>query len=158
MSEKAMIALLPIVDNWCRMDLPHMTLVYAGNDDSFTASSFNELAKDASDLAQLSRNLYLRVTGVEIFGEGVDGDPFVDVFTLQPTPELLAMRRQVQGWNASQFPFRPHCTIGPTGNIIVDRPSHIAFNKIIATWGDENMTFNMRSENGGGAVDTPYGY
>lgn len=143
-SNGVMIALLPVVNDWCKIDLPHMTLVYAGKVDEVSRDQFTEMAKDAADLALLSNPPYLRVKGVETFGKGDGDDPFVDVLTLIPTPELLAMRRAVQGWNASEFPFRPHCTIGPTGSFLEIRPTHIAFDRVLVAYGNESLTFNIR--------------
>ncbi len=100
-SDSVMIALLPATDEWCKIDLPHLTLVYAGKKDALKPTAFNELAKDAASLAMLSGPLFLKVLGKEVFG---DSDDKVDVFRLKPTPELLAMRRVVERWNASEHP------------------------------------------------------
>lgn len=143
-TDGVMIALLPVVTDWCRIEMPHMTLVYAGKVADIDQTKFTELAKSTADLALLCNPLYLRVTGVETFGKGDDGDPFVDVFTLLPTPELLAMRRAVEGWNASEFPFRPHCTIGPSGQFVENRPQYIAFDRMVAAWGTDVLTFNLK--------------
>lgn len=142
--DASMIALLPMTTDWCRQDLPHMTLVYAGPIEGQSPSMFNELAKDAASLAMLSRPLQLRVKGVEELGP--EGER-VDVLMLDPTPELLAMRHQVKGWNASEFKdFKPHATIGPVGsrNTLEYVPSALAFDRIYVGWGNESLTFNMR--------------
>lgn len=141
-SGSVMIALLPITSDWCRIELPHLTLVYAGETKDLSLSTFNELAKDASMLALLSNPIQLRVTGVELFGRS--DEEKVDVLKLQPTPELLAMRRAVEKWNASEFPFKPHCTIGSQG-AFVDPPRYLAFNRILVGWGDENITFSINT-------------
>ena len=138
-----MIALLPITTDWCRIDIPHMTLVYAGTIDKLTPNNLNELAKDASMLAALSSPVTLRVTGVEVFGQ--DGEEKVDVLRLQPTPELLAMRRAVEHWNESEFPFRPHATIGPTGTFLETPPRYLAFDRLMVGWGEESLTFRLKS-------------
>ncbi len=49
---------------------------------------------------------FLKVLGTDIFGD----EEKVNVLRLQPTPELLAMRRSVENWNASEHPFNPHVT------------------------------------------------
>lgn len=144
MSNGVMIGLLPITNDWCKIEVPHMTLVYAGKTDDLPATAFNDVAKDASSLALICNPLYLRVTGVATFGKGNDDDPLVDVFTLLPSPELWAMRRAVEKWNASEFPFKPHVTIGPTGGYIENRPMSLAFDRVCVGWGDEYLTFNMR--------------
>src|SRR5688572_25809770 len=110
-----MIALLPSHTEWCRQSTPHMTLVYAGLIEDHSPSAFNELAKDASALAMTNQPMTLRTKGLEVFGEGSVDSPKVDVILLEPNPELLAMRRLVEKWDASEYPFRPHVTIGPQG-------------------------------------------
>jgi 2'-5' RNA ligase len=141
-SSSIMIALLPINSDWCKIDLPHMTLVYAGEVKDQPPGAFNELAKDASLLATLSRPLTLRTNGTEVFG-GRGYDDAMDVIRLRPTPELLSMRRVVERWNKSEYGFNPHVTIAPTGQGIPEIPGMIAFNKVLVGWGDEYLTFNM---------------
>lgn len=140
-SDGAMIALLPITDDWCRIDFPHMTLVYAGLVDELKQTDFNALAKDASDLALLSRPLTIRVIGVEVFGDTEK----VNVLRLQPVPELWAMRRVVEKWNASQFPFKPHATIGPAVDFPQNVPPALAFDRVCVGWGDEKLVFRMNN-------------
>lgn len=136
----AMIALVPITSDWCQHDCPHMTLVYAGELEDLSPSTFNELAKDAASLAMLTSSLYVRTVGVEVFGE----QEKVNVIRLQPTPELLAMRRAVERWNASKFPFDPHVTVGPATNFVHDVPSALAFDRIMVGWGEDKLTFWLR--------------
>lgn len=136
-----MVALLPVRTDWSKLELPHLTLVYAGEVKDLKPTAFNELAKDASLIASLSHSIMLKVLGVEVFGD----EDKVDVLRFQPTPELWAMRRVVEDWNASEFPFRPHATIGPVGsNVGMETPSYMAFNRIMVGWGDENITFNLK--------------
>lgn len=137
--ESVMIALLPTTQNvdWCQIELPHMTLVYAGEKKDLKETDFNDIAKDAADLATLSGQLYLRVLGVEIFGDTEK----VNVLKLMPTPELWAMRRAVEKWNASEFPFRPHCTIGPATSFVENVPRYVSFDRVYVGWGDESLTF-----------------
>lgn len=138
-SGSVMIALLPITTDWCRIELPHLTLVYAGETKDLKLTTFNELAKDASMLAVLSRPITLKVMGVEVFGD----EEKVDVLRLQPSPELWSMRRAVEHWNASEFPFNPHSTIGPAGMSSTDYPRYLAFNRILVGWGEEKLIFAM---------------
>jgi 2'-5' RNA ligase len=138
--DSAMIALLPTTTDWCRQELPHMTLVYAGTIDTLMETSFNELAKDAAMLAMLTNPLTLSVTGVEVFGD----EEKVDVLRLQATSELLAMRRAVERWNASEHSFKPHCTIGPAGAFVSDLPTYLTFDRILCAWGNEDLTFLMK--------------
>lgn len=142
--ESVMIALLPITTDWCKIELPHLTLVYVGEIKDLKPNDFNELGKDASMLATLSNPLTLRVMGTEVFG-GYQEDP-VDVLRLQPTPELWSMRRAVEKWNGSEYPFRPHVTIGPAGSrSSIEIPSYIAFDRMMVGWGKDCLTFSLSS-------------
>lgn len=138
--DSVMIALLPITNDWCQIECPHMTLVYAGETKDLQEGAFNELAKDACSLAMLSNYLYLRVMGIEVFGD----EEKVDVLRILPSPELLAMRRAVESWNASAHPFRPHATIGPAGSFVGELPRHLVFDRIMVGWGDEQLTFWLK--------------
>jgi 2'-5' RNA ligase len=141
-NQGVMIALLPISGEWSKLEVPHLTLVYAGEKNTLSELDFVELAKDAAMLAMMNRVTQLRVMGRDQFGG--DGEDKVDVLRLQPSPELWSMRRAVERWNASQHPFSPHCTIGPAGTFIEMTPSYIAFDKICVGWGDEYLSFNMK--------------
>jgi 2'-5' RNA ligase len=143
MADGVMVALLPVTDEWSKIELPHMTLVYAGTIGELAASVQNTLAKACSELALLSKPLTLRVMGKEIFGDGSGDNPYVDVFTLRPSPELLAMRSFLEAFNASDFPFTPHVTIGPEGTFIEFQPGYIGFERLLLQWGDEQMVFKL---------------
>jgi 2'-5' RNA ligase len=133
-----MIAFLPTTTDWCKIELPHMTLVYAGTTDTLKPPQFNELAKDAASIAALTGPFYLRNLGVAAFGDGPDQ---VNVFRLQPTTELWSMRRFVERWNASEHPFNPHVTIGPITPFVENSPQAIGFDRIMVGWGDDSLTF-----------------
>lgn len=136
-----MIALLPITSDWCQIDLPHLTLVYAGTTDKHSPSDFNEIAKDTCSLAMISDPLYVRTTGLDIFGDDTEK---VNVIKVLPTPELLGMRRLVEHWNQSEYPFNPHCTIGPVGcPLPAYTPPSLAFDRVMVTWGSDQLTFRM---------------
>jgi 2'-5' RNA ligase len=141
MGDKAMIALLPSnAEEWgAHVDFPHLTLVYAGEELNF--QRFNELAKDASMLALFARPFHLVVKARERFGSELD----VDVYTLQPTPYLWALRRAVEQWNASDQSFIPHVTIGSPDVRIEYPPKAIRFSKIAASWGDHRIIFGFDS-------------
>lgn len=139
-SSGVMVAFLPTFSDWCKQDLPHMTLVYAGTIDKLRPTDFNTLAKDTASIAMLSPSFALRVMGVEVFGD----EDKVDVLSFLPTPELLAMRRMVESWNASQHPFNPHATIGPQGSAGIDIPKYVNFDRIMVGWGDERLTFWLK--------------
>lgn len=140
-SEGVMIALLPTNSEWCHIELPHMTLVYAGKKKDLGPVDFSELAKDAAMLASISSPIGLRVLQREVFGED---DEKVDVFRLQPTPELWAMRRAVEDWNKSEFPFNPHVTIGPVGSFVEFPPRYLSFDRVAVGWGGEYLTFWLK--------------
>lgn len=141
-SGSVMVALLPIGDSWCRIDLPHLTLVYAGEKKDLPPTAFNELAKDASMLAALTRPITLFVTGVEVFGD----EDKVDVLRFRPSTELLAMRHALEGWNKSEYPFRPHATMGPIGTrtTVPMIPEQLTFDRIMVGWGEECLTFWLK--------------
>lgn len=141
-NDGVMVCLLPVTQDWSLLDVPHMTLVYVGKKQDLKASTFNDLAKDAASIAMLSSSITLKVLAKEVFG-GDDEDK-VDVWRLQPSPEVWAMRRTLEAWNASEFPFNPHVTIGPVGSLVENVPSFIAFNRIMVGWGDETLTFWLK--------------
>lgn len=158
----AMIAYLPDDGSWCKQDLPHMTLVYAGEVADLQTSDFNALAKDAITAFRLTRTFSLNVTSVEVLGEGAEA---VDALVFHPTPELLAARDLVKHWNKSQYTdYKPHATIGPVGSAFVSEvpyrgstieeggeqrrrmqrftiPTRLYFSRIAVCWGDEKLVF-----------------
>lgn len=145
--ESAMIALLPITTDWCRIELPHMTLIYAGETKDLPMTAHTDLVKDANALALLSSPLTLEVLSQEQFGNWSDKpEDMVDVYRLRPTQELWAMRKFVEKWNASEHDFNPHVTIGPVGQapMYTERPRMLAFDRICVGWGKDYLTFNMR--------------
>lgn len=148
--KSAMIALLPTVDDWCKIDLPHMTLVYAGEVPDLPSSAFNEMAKDAASLAMMTWPITLKVIEVAQFGEGEEK---VNVLRLRLTPELVAMRRFVDRWNRSDYRlFNPHATIGPvesdpfsqTMEDVPMYPMYLSFDRIMVAFGTESMTFWLK--------------
>lgn len=141
-SGSAMIALLPTHAEWSTLKVPHLTLVYAGEIDELPAGAFNAMAKDACSLAMLSSPINLRVSRIEVFGKE---DEQVDVFTLVPNDELRSMRNFVEHWNASEYDFEPHVTIGPPGRFIDEPPRYITFDRVTAGWGDDYITFRMKN-------------
>lgn len=141
-SNSVMIALLPITTDWCRISLPHLTLVFAGDMDKMNQTDYNALIKDTAALAMLSHPLTLQVFTKEAFGNWSDNpQDAVDVLRLRATSELMAMRNMVEQWNASEFPFNPHVTIGPVGTPLEFMPRSIAFDRIMVGWGNEDVTF-----------------
>lgn len=142
MADGVMIAFLPTNTDWCRQELPHLTLVYAGDKDELRDSALSDLAKDAMSVARLTGAFSLEVTGVETFGDDAEK---VDVLTLYPTPQLLLARKMVEGWNASQYKdYKPHATIGPEGSALdIIVPSRIGFDRVVVSWGDKHVTFRL---------------
>lgn len=139
-SDGVMIAFLPVSSDWCKIDLPHMTLVYAGLKSQMKPTDFNSLAKDAASLALLASPFSLMVKGVQKFGPPEDQ---VNALAFQATPDLWAMRRYVEKWNQSEFPFNPHSTIGPVQPFVDNVPRAVMFDRVFVGYGDENLTFNM---------------
>lgn len=138
-STDVMIALLPTTTEWCRIKVPHMTLVFAGEIKDLRPGTLNEMAKVALDLALACTRMDLVVMKVDIFG---DDEP-VEVFRLRPEPQLLAMRSVVEHWNASEFPFNPHVTVGPVGSVGESIPDSIRFDRIAVAWGDSLLTYKL---------------
>lgn len=143
-SQGIMLAFLPSNAEWCKIELPHMTLVYAGTIDKRSLSDFSALAKDAATISMLLSPFILAVAGLSVFGD----EEKVDVLRFRPTPELLAARRIVDKWNASQHSFKPHATIGPAqAHIDVrDYPRMVRFDMLMVGWGDEQLTFNLNNK------------
>lgn len=139
--EGVMIAFLPTSCDWSKVDLPHMTLVYAGSKNDMKPSDFVSLSKDAASLALLANPFYLISKGIQRMGP--DGDQ-VNVLALQPTPDLWAMRKFVEGWNKSAMPFSPHVTIGPVTPFVDNVPRSVGFDRLYVGFGTENLTFNLR--------------
>lgn len=141
-SNSVMLALLPVDGSWSTLKLPHLTLVYAGEIGSLDPSDFNVLAKDASVLALMNKPITLDAIGVEVYGQDQER---VDVLTLRPTPELESMRHVVEDWDASEYPFNPHVTIGPPGSHVLQPylPKSVTFNRVYVGWGDQSLTFSM---------------
>lgn len=140
MSDGVMIAFLPTDGSWCKQPLPHMTLVYAGAIEDHEYTAFNALAKDAITIANMMMPFELPVKGIEVFGD----EDRVDVLSLGTTPELLKARDLVEHWNRSEFKeFKPHCTIGVLGSARGLLPTRLFFDRIIVSFGNENMEFRL---------------
>jgi 2'-5' RNA ligase len=138
-----MIAFLPSQDSaeYSTLEVPHMTLVYAGQRDDLSPNDYSALAKDAAAISMFTPPFTLVTTGVDIFGDDTER---VKVLKFRPTPELLAMRRFVEHWNKSEHPFTPHSTIGPFNTDLAFVPRAVFFDKITMGWGKEYLTFSLR--------------
>lgn len=166
MSDKAMIAFLPTNGSWCKQDLPHMTLVFAGKITDRPLSEFNEMAKDAISAARIVKSFSLNVVGVETLG---DAGEEVDALMLFPTPQLLVAYNSVAArWDQSEFKnnYLPHATIGPAGSAYAQGyptvntddpindnsynqrrrntlPASLYFDRLAVCWGDDKMIFSL---------------
>lgn len=139
-SQSVMVALLPTTDYWCRIELPHVTLVYAGEIPDLKPTARNELAKETVAIALDSKPMTVPIISTEIFGE----EDLVDVLRLELTPELKAMRNRLESWNASQYKdFKPHATIGPVGGRLDNLPARLTFDRILFSWGDHQMVCEL---------------
>jgi 2'-5' RNA ligase len=138
--DSVMIALLPITTDWCKIELPHLTLVYAGESKDLPYQSYVELTKDASSLAAMNRPLALEVSGEDLFGPERD----TSVLTLRPSIQLKAMRHFVERWNKSEFDFNPHVTVGGTTDRADPVPAIIAFDRVYVGWGGSGLSFSMK--------------
>lgn len=94
-------------------------------------------------IAIMQPPLYLKTTGLSVFGDDTEK---VNVITLQPSPEVWALHRALDEWDSGDYPFSPHCTIGPVELGVPDViPRAIGFNRVYCGYGTEGMVFNMSS-------------
>ena len=144
MNTGVMLAFLPTNTDWCKQDLPHVTLVYCGTTDQLKPSDQNALSKDALTVAQTTDPFSTVVTGVEVFGQGTMNQPKVDVLTLYLSPKLLLARQLVEKWNASQYKnYEPHATVGPEGSATGTLPTVLYFDRLLMAWGDKQLIFPL---------------
>lgn len=137
-----MVALLPTSTYWCNQDLPHVTLVYAGDVENLRETDRNEIAKTVLDISTDYQPFTVPVIGLDIFG---DDDP-VEVLVLELTPELQDMRKRLVKWNASQYTdYKPHATIGPVGpkKSMTHYPESLTFDRIGFYWGINKLVSDL---------------
>lgn len=134
-----MIAFLPTTTHWSHLELPHMTLVYAGTKDKLRPSDYSALVKDAARIAMLTHPFEMRVAKADVFGD----EDKVNVLRFRLTPELEALRALVERWNQSQHPFSPHVTIGSVTEHLLPLPEYIFFNRVTVGWGSDYTTFKL---------------
>lgn len=135
-----MVALLPTTTYWCHQELPHVTLLYAGHIPDLKPTVRNELAKQTISIAQEFGPFTVDVLGTDVFGT----TELVDVMKLELTPELRAMRSQLEQWNGSEHTdYKPHATIGPVGSPIENLPSRLTFDRICFKWGDATLISDL---------------
>jgi len=141
--DQVMVALLPLFSETYPVDYPHLTLVYAGRASELSTSDLDGLAKAAFSLAMVGRPVTLRTLMKDRFGSGTEDNPFVDVFRFHPNLDLVRMRSVVEDWNASEFPFKPHMTVGPEGSWTGEMPMMVAFTKVAFCVGDNRQEFQF---------------
>src|SRR5688500_9807292 len=138
-----MVALLPSYFDWPNVEFPHLTLVYAGEKSDVSASDLDSLSKATLSIALLSTPITLRTLTKDVYGEGTDDNPKVDVLRFHPNVDLLRMRAIVEDWNASKFPFSPHLTVGPEGTWNGVAPMMVAFDKVAFVVDGESQEFHL---------------
>lgn len=139
-NDSVMVALLPTTTYWCHQELPHVTLIYAGEIPDLKPGIRNDLAKQTISIAQDFGPFSVNVTGTDVFGT----TDLVDVMKLELTPELRAMRSQLEQWNGSEHTdYKPHATIGPVGSPIENLPSRLTFDRIVFKWGDATLISDL---------------
>lgn len=135
-----MVALLPTTTYWCHQELPHVTLIYAGEIPDLKPTVRNDLAKQTISIAQDFGPFSVNVTGTDVFGT----NHLVDVMKLELTPELRAMRSKLEEWNGSEHTdYKPHATIGPVGSPIENLPPRLTFDRIVFKWGDATLISDL---------------
>ena len=148
-NDKIMVALIPNEVDWCKIDFPHVTLIYGGKTIDSKNYLFNELAKEVSSLAMITNSFWAKVSGIEVFGE----EEKVDVLRLDSSPELLSMRNLLEDWDTGEFPiYKPHATIGPVGSSnggwnsqSTPMPMMLYLNRIAVCWGENCLLFWLRN-------------
>lgn len=141
-SQSVMVALLPLEPvEWTQTDLPHMTLVYAGQIPDLRPTVFNELGKIAAVIGNGFAPVVTDVLATDILGD----EELVDVLLLRPTQEILAMRAMLEPWDASMHRFKPHVTVGPAGSVKDHVPNQLIFDRCIVKWGkSESIVYNLK--------------
>ena len=139
--DSAMIALLPTTSWWCEIELPHMTLAYAGKIADLNQVDHNAMVKTCLDLALTCYSIELVVLGHEVFGD----EEQVDVLRLRSDPDVLALYSQLKHWDDGSHPFNPHVTVGPVGTIQDPEkiPDSIQFDRIAVAWGDSVLPYKL---------------
>lgn len=137
-----MVALLPTDTSWCKIALPHLTIVYAGEIEDRNPTDFNILAKEVAMVAALVPPIFAKVFGVEVLGD----EDKVNVLTIEPTPQLKALRSMFEMWNKSEYEFKPHCTIGPAIEPYSPDtlPFTLLFDRIMVGWGEQQINFWLK--------------
>lgn len=138
-----MVALLPVEASWCKIDIPHVTIIYLEDVDNLEKGAFYEISKKVSSIALATSIFSEKVIGVKIFGE----EEKVDVLELQKGRQLLEFKELLDRWDSGTFPeFRPHATIGKMGSTEpLSIPLILTFDRIAIGWGDDYFVFRFKS-------------
>lgn len=145
-SDKVMVALLPIVSDWSQIDFPHLTLAYAGRTADLSTSDLDGLSKATMSIAMLCNPVTLRMLTKDIFGQGTEDSPKVDVLRFHPNLPLTKMRSLVSDWDVSKFAFQPHMVIGPAGTWNGVSPIMVAFDRVAFCVGNDRQEFRMSTD------------
>lgn len=145
-NDGVMVALLPIISDWPNLEFPHLTLAFAGSASDLSPSDKDGLSKAALSIALMSRPITLRTLTKDVFGQGTDDSPKVDVLRFHPNLELLKMRAIVEDWDVSDFSFNPHLTVGPEGSWNGVAPVFVAFDKVAFVVGNEAQEFQLHRD------------
>lgn len=138
--QSVMVALLPTTTNWCKIDFPHVTIIYAGEIPELNPSLRNDLAKQALSVTTSFPPLVVDVLAVDEFGS----EEMVDVLLLRPTPELNYFYNKFKMWDNGGHPtFKPHATIGPMGSAKDQVPNVLILDRICVSWGKENLVYAL---------------
>lgn len=137
-----MVALLPQTAEWSTIDLPHLTLIYAGKIDAASTTTRAQMLKAAYEISEEFGVITLETVTRETFGE--EGDQ-VDVLTLTSPNELLQMQAKVAMFNQSKHPFNPHVTVGPTGSLKEKNPTRITFDRVCVAWGSVMHIYKLKT-------------
>lgn len=148
-NDGVMVALLPIMSDWANVDFPHLTLAYAGKASELSALDRDGMAKAALSIALLCPPVTMRILTKDVYGDGSDGNPKVDVVRFHPNSDLLKMREIVEEWDESKFTFHPHLTVGPEGTWNGILPMMVAFDRVCFCVGDQRQEFHLTSRPGG---------
>ncbi len=143
-NDTVMIALLPKEAPWCKIELPHLTLVYGGKTFDAPIGFEGTIAKMGKTLSEGFYPQLVKVLWHSVFGE--TPDDLVDVFEVAISPDLRAMRKLVEPANRSEYTnFAPHVTVGPKGSYHMGdpMPETILFDRLHVLYGTKDTTYDL---------------
>lgn len=141
-SQSVAVMLLPTWDAWSTLKLPHVTLVYAGEIPDLSNTVRGELMKEAQRISVQTSIQVLDVTGTDVFGD----EHKVDVLKFAKTPALVRARLRLARFDASEYPWSPHGTVGPEGSLDkVLYTNRVTFDRIAVGWGADRTVYRLLS-------------